>query len=305
MAFFIALAEELNYSRAAVRLGVSQPTLTQTVQKLEKTLEAELFEKSGNRMALTAEGRIFLDACYRITSAYKDAVDDIDNLRRGIEGRINLGIAPSRSPYTLPGLLDSFQEEYPNVRIDVEELLTAETEEGLIGGRLDLGLSIVNGIKKPELEYIPAIRERVLIAASRKLLERCGVDEAAVSGHRIVKCGLSLFSKVPFIMLGDEQFISSRFLALCAEEHVSPEIVARCKTVETGLALANSSRGAALVTSACTDYYSRIFPELRFFSVSEDKLDRSVYVMYRKEKALTGAEKRLIEIIKEKGSYHD
>lgn len=305
MSYFIALAEEMNYSRASVKLGVSQPTLTQTIQKLEQSLGAELFEKNSKGLKLTEEGQIFLSACRNITDIYADTISRIENLRKGIAGTINLGMAPSRAPYTLPSLLESFEKQYPNVRVNVSEFLTAETEEGLVNGRLDLGVAVVNGIMKPELEYVPIITEQVLLAMNLRMAADAGRPVPEKDAGRAQKADIEAFTGLPFILLGDEQLIARLFTEYCEKRKFAFDTASRCRTVETGLALANSGRGIALVTSTSVEYYRKCFPDLRFFSVDEKELSRDVYVITRKGKALSEAERALITIIKEKSSDHE
>lgn len=305
MAYFIALVEEGNFSRAAVRLGISQPALTQTIQKLEQSLGAELFEKNPKGMTLTEEGKIFLSSCRKIIDIFDNTTMRIDNLRHGVAGTINLGMAPSRTPYTLPALLTSFDKQFPNVRINVCELLTAETEEGIVNGKLDLGLTIVNGIMKPDIEYTPIITEKVLIAMHAQMAANAGYSVSEKDSGKVRKADIKAFEGLPFILLGNNQLIASTFLAFCAKKKMVIEVAARCRTIETGLALANSGRGIALISSTSVDYYHKCFPDLRFFSVSDKELTRDVYIITRKEKSLSEAEQALITIIKEESSHYE
>lgn len=305
MTYFVALAEEGSYSRAAVRLGISQPALTQTIQKLEQSLGAELFEKNTKGITLTEEGKIFLCSCRKIIDICENTKSRIENLRHGIAGTINLGMAPSRAPYTLPNLLSSFEEQFPNVRVNVSEFLTAETEEGLVNGKLDLGLTIVNGIMKPELEYTPMITEQILVAMNYKMAADAGYFVPEKDAGKIKKADIKAFTGLPFVLLGNGQLITSLFISFCAKQNFAIDVAARCRTVETGLALANSGRGIALVTSTAVEYYRKCFPDLRFFSVSSKELNRNVYVITRKEKSLSEAEQALISIIRKASTNHE
>ena len=305
MKYFIALAEELSFSRAAQRLGIAQPTLTQMLQKVERELQTVLFEKSGKRMSLTPQGEIFIDACRRICDIWSQCEADIINLREGFQGHIVLGIGPSRCPYTLPPLLERFSREYPNVRLDVEELLTSENEEGVLNGRLDMALTVGDEDRKPTLRYLPVLRERILVAVRPELMQKYGQEgqyepEQAKEAYPTVRSAeAGTFADIPFILLGKDQIITRVFDRFCGETDLSPHVSARCKTVATGLALANAGRGAALVTSSAIAYVRRMMPHLLFFSLSETLLDRNVFIMIRQEKQLSAPEKRLIVLLKE------
>ena len=305
MKYFIALAEDLSFSRAAQRLGIAQPTLTQMLQKVERELQAELMEKSGKRMSLTPQGEVFLDTCRRICDIWSQCEADISNLQDGFQGRIVFGIAAHRCPYTLPPLLERFSKEYPNVRLDVEELLTSEIEEGVLNGRLDMALTVGGEDRIPALCCLPVLRERILVAVRPELLQKNGQEALcepapAEEAHTAVRSAEpGIFADIPFILLGKDQNITHTFERFCSETDLSPHVSTRCKTLATGIALANAGRGAALVTSSAIPYVRRIAPDLLFFSLSETALDRDVYLMIRQEKQLNAPEKRLIELLKE------
>ncbi|MCR5781230.1 MAG: LysR family transcriptional regulator [Clostridia bacterium] len=304
MEYFIVLSEEMNFSYAAERLGVSQPTLTQMVQKLEKELNTPLFEKKNKRITLTAAGRVFFKACRKITTEYAETLSALEDLRCGVTGKIRFGIAPSRAPYILPPLLERFNAEFPGVFVGLEELLTAETEERLLSDDLDLGLTSGSG-KMEMLEYTPVFRERILIAATDELLERLGIPVGKSGDSAVRPIAAQALSNLPFVTLGSEQVISTMFSDYCADEGVPIRKVSACKTIETGLALANSGTCAALVTSSAMRYYSRVFPDLRYYSFGDDRLCREVYLVCRKGKSLTVPEQRIIEILKEMEKKHD
>ncbi len=99
------------------------------------------------------------------------------------------------------------------------------------------------------------------------------------------------------MLLGEDQLIVSQFKHLCAEKNIPINCVARCRNVETSLSTANAGIGATLVTSTGMDYYCSAFPDLKYFDVSDDVLNRSVCVIHRKNQYISPPLQKLMEII--------
>ncbi|MBQ6165055.1 MAG: LysR family transcriptional regulator [Clostridia bacterium] len=299
LAYFIELSKTLNFSLAAQKLGISQPTLTQALKKAEADLGVDLFERDGRKLKITEYGRIFLDSCGYITDLYDDTLRRIDDLKYGRTGSIRIGIAPSRAPFTIPNALKQFRRIYPDVRLDISEMLTANIEKNVENGLLDLGVLVVYDSKNVRIEYLPIETENIIIAVHHDLLP----DKLRLSGseNAVAKADLNDFTDIPFVLLGEDQLIVSQFKDLCTEKNVPINCVARCRNVETSLATANAGIGATLVTSTGMDYYHSAFPELRYFDVSDDVLDRSICVIHRKNQYIDPPLQKLMEIILHKG----
>ena len=304
--YITVLAEEGNVTRAAGRIGISQPTLTQALQKAEADLGAELFQKKGRGMSLTREGRVFCLAANKMLRIYAEAREDIEGLRRGAKGVIRLGIAPSRALFMLPAMLETFREAFPDVRMDIEELLSAQNLAKVLSGELDLGLTTGVGVQNAELNYIPAFSESVFAAAHPRLLLSCGfTPERLAEMGDVIQVEPEAVAGLPFVLLGQEQSISGLFEEYMAGRGIFPSVVSRCKSAGTGLALANHGTGAALVLSSALDYYRGVFPDLIYLTFGDDSLRRTVYVIHRTDKDLSAPEERLIQIIKETEIKHD
>lgn len=140
--YFVAVAEELNFRRAAERLFIAQPPLSQQIQQLEQELGVLLFDRSRRAIALTPAG----------TALYQDAVGILDRceaaMRRarrfgaGVEGTLRIGFAPSATYHLLPESVRVFRERYPDVSLELLELLGPEQTQALHDLRIDVGIAI-------------------------------------------------------------------------------------------------------------------------------------------------------------------
>ena len=297
MEYLLELARTQSFSAAAQKLGISQPTMTQALQKIESNLGVPLFEREGRELRLTEYGTIFLEAGSIISELYADAVKKIDDLRYGRSGTIRLHIAPSRAPFTLPDALVRFQARYPQVCVEISERLTSNIKKNVLSGTADLGVLVTQQTQMPELQCVPLERETILVAAHTSLLPS---SLRAAAPERCSDAAPSLFADVPFVLLGEDQMLVSQFRSFCERQGLEIRCVARCRNVETSLSLANAGLGATLVTSAGMDYYRSSFPGLRYFDVANGALDRSVCLIYRKNRFLNEAQQYLIKSITEK-----
>jgi DNA-binding transcriptional LysR family regulator len=138
---FIAVAEELHFGRAAERLNMTQPPLSRQIQKLEKSVGAELLERDNRKVVLTAAGRAFLEDARRLVVAADQAPLTARRIADGRAGVLRIGFTAA-SGYSLLGpLLAEISAELPDVDVDLRELVTGEQVQALRDGELDLGLA--------------------------------------------------------------------------------------------------------------------------------------------------------------------
>ncbi|HFZ8993560.1 TPA: LysR family transcriptional regulator [Citrobacter freundii] len=139
--YFIAVAEELHFGRAAARLNISQPPLSQQIQTLEQQIGARLLARTNRSVALTAAGKQFLVDSRHILAQVKDAATRAERLHLGEAGEIRLGFTSS-SPFikAVSDTLSLFRQHYPDLHIQTREMNTHQQIAPLNEGALDVGL---------------------------------------------------------------------------------------------------------------------------------------------------------------------
>ncbi|MEU4313221.1 LysR substrate-binding domain-containing protein [Nocardia sp. NPDC024068] len=140
--YFVAVAEELHFGRAATRLYISQPSLSHQIRKLEETLGTPLFVRSSRRVQLTAAGRTLIREAPIALAALEQAVQLTRLAGSGIATTIRLGYTPVTSFDTLTTLLDALHEDHPGLTVAPREVFSAEIPERLCAGDLDIGLAL-------------------------------------------------------------------------------------------------------------------------------------------------------------------
>ena len=135
--YFVAVAEELHFTRAADRLNMSQPPLSQRIMELERELQVTLFERTRRRVELTAVGGHFLD-CARAVLARLDAgVEAVRQIARNETGHLVIGWEPLVELGSVPRLVQEIRQQYPDMRIEVRTLVTTDLLRALRDGRID------------------------------------------------------------------------------------------------------------------------------------------------------------------------
>lgn len=138
--YFLALCEELHFTKAAERLGISQPTLSQQIRVLEGELNMPLFDRIGKKIALTQAGALLKDYATRMIQDEQNAKNAINELRSDSRGTIRLGLLPSDLDYRLTPLLVQFHEEFPNIKLQV--YATTQIRQEVLDNKLDIGISL-------------------------------------------------------------------------------------------------------------------------------------------------------------------
>jgi len=141
LAGFIAVAEELHFGRAAERLNMTQPPLSRQIQKLEKTVGAELLERDNRRVQLTPAGTAFLDEARRLLALAERAPVTARRIASGRSGLLRIGFTAASGFSILGPLLEEISAILPDVDVDLQELVTGEQIQALETGELDLGLA--------------------------------------------------------------------------------------------------------------------------------------------------------------------
>lgn len=176
--YFIAVAEELHFGRAALRLGISQPPLSQQIQALEDELGACLFERTNRRVALSAVGELFLPEARAVLAQLDKALAVARRAQQGELGELKVGFTSS-APFTstIPRALRAFRQACPAVHLDLRELSSREVAEAVGEGLLQVGMirpldPLPDGLEALQLFAEPLVA--VLPAGHPRAVESAG-----------------------------------------------------------------------------------------------------------------------------------
>jgi DNA-binding transcriptional LysR family regulator len=185
--YFVAVAEELNFSRAAERMHMAQPPLSAAIRQLERELAVDLFRRTTREVTLTDAGRAFLQGARRTLADADRAAEDAKRAGAGELGRLRIAYSWSTRFETLPTLGRAFRASHPGVELLAQEMWNARMAPAFGSGSIDLALSLCPEIAA-ELEFAP-IRKEPLVALLPAAHQLAG-EEA-----------------IPLSSLADEEFV--------------------------------------------------------------------------------------------------
>lgn len=238
---FVILAEELHFGRAAERLRMAQPPLSQALRRLEEELGTRLLVRSSRRVELTAAGEALLVEARIVLDRIRQAEETVRAVAAGESGRLALGFVGPAMDGRLPELVREFSRRWPRVTLHLEELPTALQVEKLRGGGLDVGVIRLHGERPAGLNVTLFSREPYLIAlpAEHRLAGGERVELAALADTPLV-----LF---PRAMSPD---LHDAMLAACRAAGYRPETIREAVSKRTALAMVAAGLGAAFLPAS-------------------------------------------------------
>jgi DNA-binding transcriptional LysR family regulator len=237
--YFVAVAEEQNVSRAAVRLHVSQPPLSRQIRNLEEELGIALFDHGAKAVWLTEAGRVFLTEARMILQRVEGAVQMAKDAAGGKRGEIHIGYAPSLTVELLPRALKYFRKSNPGVRVRLHDLSTQDMVHGLRDGKLHAALLVqvppktLAGLVFEELQH-HAVCVAMHPAHPLARARRVGLKEVAEE-HLVA------------FTLADYPEHQAWIAGLFAPLHRPPQIVEEHDSYTSLIAAVESGRGVAVI----------------------------------------------------------
>lgn len=254
--YFVAVAEELHFGRAAARVGIAQPPLSQQIRQLERELEVELFARKGRGVGLTEAGRVFLDEAREILQRVGRASTAARRAARGETGVLAVGVVPSATYGLMPRVFRTFRARHPDVALSVAVLGTGAQVAALRAKRLHLGIARTPfGDETLEAETVHEEPVVVALPTGHPLAARSALKLAALAPE-------------PFVLFprdgrpGWWDFVQG----LCRDAGFQPSVPEPAPDLATAMALVAAGIGVTLVPAAVQDLrrtgveYRRIAP---------------------------------------------
>lgn len=201
--YFLAVAETSNFTRAAERLHVSQPSISQQIKDLEEELGASLFDRLGKRVRLTQAGEAFRVHAEVVLKKLDEAFNSIEQIEGLLAGHLEVGTYPAVNVPWVPRVIEKFATEYPGVSIAVHEYKSGEMETDLESGLLDLGMGLLS-YESPNLTYEKLRTEELALLVSQQhpLVHRDEVTVRELESERLIM----LPESFPLRQAADELF---------------------------------------------------------------------------------------------------
>lgn len=279
---FVEVARHKNFSRAAAKLGLTQPAISTQIRQVEEEFGVRLFDRIGKKVFLTQPGVLLLDHAVKILNAQKEALEALHDLTPSPSGHLILGATEGSCLYLLPKVFSAFKKQHPEVKITIYRNFTTKIIQKLQEDSLDLGfLSLPVEVR--EIETIPLFREPVdvAVAADHPLASRPSVtiDEVARYPWIFPKASRTR-------VLLDELFRSVRPPVHVTMELSGVETIKKFIGIGLGISLLSPSFAAAEVQAGV----------LKLVPLAEPKLERQLGLAYRTDRYLSRAAQAFIDI---------
>lgn len=287
--YVLALAECLNFSQAAAKLNISQSTLSQQIQKTEKEIGVALFDRTTSTLTLTQYGRLYIKGARKIIDTYSETLDSITDADMGVSGSVTMGIAPSRAPFLLPGVVKEFRKLYPEVNLNFAENKTRDIIKDLSEGKIDFAYTVLSSQEQlKDFEIVPVTDEEVMLVCKK------GEDIGGICDDGSVD--FKKLTDEKFIALQDSQMLTDYFYNLKNKSGSQVDISLCVSELSTAIAMVKEGLGIMLLPSSYKKY-GALENELDFYSIRQGSAKRKIAVVYRKDKYINKPMRALIEIL--------
>lgn len=240
--YFVAVAEELNFTRAAERLQIAQPPLSRQIQSLEQALGFMLLERTNRRVTLTAAGDVFLAECRQILNQVEHGVRVAQRVAQGEIGQLVVGFEGAAHNSLILGIIRQFRARFPDTDLIMQEMSSGKQVEALQQRHLDVGL-IEPIAAEGDIQIEPLLSEPLVVtlgkhhalAQEKQIALSQLADEPWVTGRNRYGCGLLL-----------------RILEACREAGFTPKVQQETNDLQMTLGFVASGLGVALLPESST-----------------------------------------------------
>jgi DNA-binding transcriptional LysR family regulator len=290
--YVITLAESGSFAKAADSLGITQPSLSQYVKKLEQQLGVELFDRTGGTVRLTDAGRIYIDAGRKILEIDHRMHGDFNDLSSQKLGTIVVGTTPYRSASMMPLIAKKFSELYSGMHLVIEELPSNELEDATERGQFDVCLTMLP-INTHIFQYEKISEEELLLAVPKSFAQP---TSEPVPNRKYPSIDATELNGMPFVMITESQYMQRALDNLAIDHQLKLKRAAVVKSLEAQIAMVRSGVGMALMPSGIERFCSP--NEVCFYSLKQELPKREVVVMWKKDRHLNNATISLLQTIR-------
>lgn len=282
--YIVAVSEEKNFTKAANKLYIAQPSLSQMIKNEEERIGSALFQRS-NPVTLTAAGHEYVLWARQILALNEKMERKLSEYSTNKISVIRLGILPECSSFILAIPLKDFRKNNPKTIIQINELSNSDLQASLENSELDF----IIGLTHPEkYKYCSeALYDEKIVLA--------GTSEFFPNDINIGKVNLSDFSEAPFITMKEGQFLYNITHDLCQKSGFVPKVIADCYNLETAMHLVKAGVGVSLIP----DLMNYVVGGLNYHNISLSTPESQISIVYNRNHYLTRETRELIEHIKD------
>lgn len=283
--YFLEVARQKNFSRAAQVCRVSQPSLSQQIKKLEDEVGGALFLRTPGKVSLSSLGEVFLKHAQAILAEVHVAEEFVNRSQYDIQRTIRFGAIPTIGPYLVPDIFKRIREDHPEAKFEFIEDLTDNLVESLLTGEIDFALMSPPTRIDGEYDYLPLLKDEFLLAfpQNHPLSKRKHIAVDRLHQDNI-------------ILLENSHCLSTQTTSYCEEMGLTIEVKIRSSQIDTLLGMVEKGFGLTFIPSIAANAHAH--RKVQFRSISENPCFREVRLVWLRRKILSKSQKAVIQSVK-------
>ncbi len=240
--YFLAVSKELHFTKAAEKLNISQPSLSQQIRALEHEVGMPLFDRIGKKISLTEAGRILLlhsKTIFHEIEQARSAIQDLNGLQ---QGSLTIGSLLTVVNYLLPPAILNFNNLYPNIELSVLGLRTGDIREKLLQNELDIGITFLP-VQDKEIISAPLYESELIIVVP--------------TGHQLAEhnhVSIAELQNYPLILLPKNFFLTELITSHCQKFNFKPKPILEISTMESLIQMVSKGMGITVLPKPYIDF---------------------------------------------------
>lgn len=282
--YFLAVSKELHFTKAAEKLNISQPSLSQQIRALEHELGMPLFDRIGKKISLTEAGKILLlhtKTIFREIEQTRSAIQDLNGLQHG---SLTIGSLLTVVNYLLPPAILNFNKLYPNIELSVLGLRTGDIREKLLQNELDIGITFLP-VQDKEIVSIPLYKSELtlVVPTGHTLTERSHISIVELQDY-------------PLILLPQNFFLTELITSHCQQFDFTPKPILEISTMESLIQMVSKGMGITVLPKPYIDFLQNT--NIQALKIKDPTPTIDIGLIYRKDKYMCAATRAFIEQLK-------
>lgn len=302
--YFLVAAEELNFTKAAKRLYISQQSLSTHISNLEKEFDIMLFHRT-TPLTLTYAGQVLQKHAREMLQLREETYQEIADIKDFSKGQLNIGVSHTRGRRLLPEILPIYKERFPGIQLQLTEGNSSELDQDLLRGDVDLIIGLLP-FQVDNVETVPVCEEEILLVVPDAVFNRYFPGRAEEMKLRLQEhTDLTLLKDCPFLLIHPGNRIRTLADEMFADSQITPNILLETENIETVLALCHKGMGITfypkmfITPDESLQSFAHKFSTLNFYALDSPKARATMAIGYHKGHYMSRAAKEFIRITKE------
>jgi LysR family cyn operon transcriptional activator len=279
--YFMTTCEELHFTRASEKLGITQPTLSHQIKALETELGVQLFDRIGKKVMISEAGMILYQQCHNALGSLASARDQIQELQKVERGTLAIGALPGELNELASSLLIKFHRKYPNIHIKL--IANEDVVDRVLLNELDFAISILP-VENEKLAVKPLYKEAFFFVTT--------ANHPLANYHQI---NFEELATTPIVMFPETHRCRQLIDFTCQQAGLALKPFIETTTIDSLFNLVKSGIGATVLSKTLIEMYQH--PDLITIPIVNPNLCREVGIVYLKDKQLGQAASGFIELI--------